>query len=114
MLFYVRIGVAAVILLVLSLLWMRAAGWLRRWGRRRRRLPRLPVPGRPSGTIPLVLRHRRAAAVAAATPRDLWDKAACPDRVHVAVYQEVRAGDPDIYASSDRATRFGSSPRSGV
>ena len=98
MLFYVRIGVAAVILLVLSLLWMRARRWLRRWGRRRRRLRDCPSLVAAQGTILVVLRHRRAAAAAAATLRDLWDKAACPDRVHVAVYQEVRAGDPDIYA----------------
>ena len=96
--FYLRVGAVVGAVIAILLLWTRGRDGLRRWRRRRRRLRECPDLAAAQGTVLVVLRHRREAAAAAATLRDLWDKAACPDRVHVAVYQEVRAGDPDVYA----------------
>ena len=95
---YLRIALMVAAAAAVALLWTRGRTTLRRWHRRRRRDRECPGLVAAQGTILVVLRHRREAAAAAATLRDLWDKAACPDRVHVVVYQEVRAGDPDVYA----------------
>ena len=65
-------------------------------------------------TILVLLPAYRSGAAAAATVHDLYERAACPLRVTVAVYQENAPGDADVWGEYARlAPRHTSAPPNG-
>lgn len=96
---------AALGVVVVAAVWLYASVSRGRAARSRTALIRSACGRSAAATILALVPSYRSGAAAAATVFELFERAACPLRVTVAVYQENAAGDADVWEAYARQSR---------